>query len=410
MKRLFELAVIGGGPAGMMAAIAAGKKVCLIEKNQALGQKFLLTGKGRCNLTNIKEIPEFIDQFGQKGRFLYSALTKFSNQDLISFLSNRGIKTKVERGGRVFPENDQAGTILNCLKQELARKKVTIVYNFSVKKLTSQTNLFKISSQDKEVVLAKKVVLATGGKSYPATGSTGDGYFLAKKLGHKIAPLQPALAALIVRNPEIRSLAGLSLKNVQLNISAEQTKLVSFFGEMLFTHQGISGPIVLKSSKQVFQAIKQGKQIVAAIDLKPALNEKILKQRIYREIKKAPKKEYQSLLKTLLPKLLINLAIEKTAIEQHRKNGSLTKQEVLRLRQFLKSFSFEIHQVAPIETAIVTSGGVDVSQIDSRTMESKLVPGLFFAGEIIALDGPTGGFNLQKAFSTGYLAGQSAKI
>ena len=395
----------------MMAAIAAAKeslRVAILERNASLGKKLLLTGKGRCNFTTTNEIDEIVDAFGKKGKFLYPALNRFSNYDLIDFFNQRGVVTKVERGKRVFPENDRALTILNCLKAEVKRRKISIVYNFRAVKVTFQDKFLQITCQSGRKITTQNLIIATGGKSYPETGSTGDGYRLAAALGHKINPLTPALAPLFIKNQDIRLLAGLSLKNVRLSIKAGGKEVISLFGEMLFTHQGISGPIVLETSKEVYLQLRKKQKVEAIIDLKPALDEKTLKTRIYRDIHQLPKKEVKALLKGLLPRLLIPLAIKKTRIDGHRQNSLLTKEEVLRLIDFLKNFAFQIDGVAPLKEAIVTSGGVDISQIDPRTMESKLVRNLFFAGEIIDLDGPTGGYNLQKAFSTGWLAGSSA--
>ena len=407
---VYDVGVIGGGPAGMMAAIAAGQKkgrVVLLERNRSLGKKLLLTGNGRCNLTNTRPIPEIVKGFGKKGKFLYSALTKFSNQDLISFFEERGVKTKVERGQRVFPVSDKSQTILACLSKELKKNKVKIIYNFRVTKLKKEPEGFALFNEKKEVIRAKRIVLATGGKSYPQTGSTGDGYRLAKNLGHQIIPLKPALTGLIVKNKRVRSLAGLSLKNVQLSFKTTDKVLLSLFGEMLFTHQGISGPIVLQSSKTVYESLTKKEKVTAFLDLKPALDKNQLKKRIFREIHKMPKKQFRGLLKTLLPKSLIHFTSQTIGVDEKILNANLITKEVQRLIEFLKEFSFSIDAVEPFSTAIVTSGGIDVDQMDSRNMESKIVPDLHFAGEIIALDGPTGGYNLQKAFSTGYLAGFS---
>ena len=284
--KIYDVGVIGGGPAGMMAAISAGqrdKSVVLLERNESLGKKLLLTGKGRCNFTNNKPIPQIVAAFGKKGRFLYSALTKFSNQDLIAFFEKRGIKTKIERGQRVFPQSDQSQTILDCLAAELKKNKVKILHDFRVIKIRKR-NEFTLFSEKGKSVKAIKIILATGGKSYPQTGSTGDGYRLAKDLGHRIIPLKPALAGLIVHNRKIRNLAGLSLKNIQLTFKTKANIITSLFGEMLFTHQGISGPVVLLASKTIYEALGKKEKIIASIDLKPALNKNQLKKRIYREI------------------------------------------------------------------------------------------------------------------------------
>lgn len=405
-----DVVVIGGGPAGMMAGISAGQrkiKVTLLERNGSLGRKLLLTGKGRCNLTNNTSIPKLVEAFGKKGGFLYSALTKFSNQDLISFFEEGGVETKVERGQRVFPKSNKSQTILDCLSKELKKSNVELVYNYRVTRIKREAGGFTIFNEKKKTIRAKRIVLATGGKSYPQTGSTGDGYRLAKNLGHQITPLKPALTGLIVKDKTIRGLAGLSLKNVQLSFKTGDKVLISLFGEMLFTHQGISGPIVLESSKTVYEALAKKEKVGAFLDLKTALDENQLKERIFREIHKMPKKQFKGLLRTLLPLLLIPFTSQTIGIDEKTINAHLTTEEVQRLINFLKEFSFSIDATAPFSTAIVTSGGVAVDQIDSRSMESKIVPNLYFSGEVIALDGPTGGYNLQKAFSTGWLSGLS---
>ena len=409
MNDIFDVAIIGGGPAGMMAGISAKNnqnKICLLEKNNFLGKKLLLTGKGRCNLTTSKETLQIINAFGKKGKFLYGALTRFSNQELMRFFEERKVKLKIERGGRVFPKSDQAVDILNCLKNELQKKNVQVYFKFNAGKVVFRDNLFKIMS-DSRTISAKKLIIATGGKSYPLTGSTGDGYKFAKSFGHKIIKPSPALVSLIVNNEEINSLAGLSLKKINLSFLTKDQVFSKEFGEMLFTHQGISGPIVLKSSQKIYEQLNKKNKVFAQIDLKPALDKTLLKKRIHREIQKAPKKKYQSLLKTLLPRLLIAHALRKTRINKNQKNSLLSKNQINNLIDFLKKISFKITKTAPLKTAIVTYGGVNVNEIDSKTMQSKIKPDLFFSGEIIALIGPTGGYNLQKAFSTGWVAGKS---
>ncbi len=409
MNNIFDVAIIGGGPAGMMAGISAKNsenKVCILEKNSSLGRKLLLTGKGRCNFTTSKEIPEIVEAFGNQGKFLYGALTKFSNKDLINFFENRKVKTKIERGSRVFPESNKSITILKCLENELKKKKVNLYFNFNVEIIAKKSNYFYISSKS-QTIKANKIIIATGGKSYPETGSTGDGYKFARILGHKIIKAKPALVGLVVKNKSINSLAGLSLKNISIYFSTDSKPFIKEFGEMLFTHKGISGPCVLRTSKDVYENLKNQKKVFAKIDLKPSLDQKQLKQRIHREISKSPKKEYQSLLKTLLPRLLINYAIYKTSINKHKKTSQLNKSEIQKLIEFLKDLRFKIHAVEPLEKAIVTNGGIDINEIDSKNMQSKKVKNLFFAGEIISLVGPTGGYNLQKAFSTGWIAGKS---
>ncbi len=395
----------------MMSAISASQysnSVYLLEKNESLGSKLLLTGKGRCNFTSAKSIPDIVESFGKKGRFLYSAFTRFSNQDLINFFAKNGVKSKTERGQRVFPVSDKAEDIVNCLQKQLHLNKVKFIISFPVKNIFLRKDYFLVKSTEGRSLQTKRVVIATGGLSYPATGSTGDGYTLAKKLGHQIILPMPALVALFSGNKDVRSLAGLSLKNVSLSFFRENILLTSEFGEMLFTHSGISGPIVLSQSKKIAQRLADKEIITAVIDFKPALSGKELQTRIYRDIHSMPKKEFQTLLSGLVPKSLMPVLLKNTGIDKHIQNSLLSKENIENIVRFLKSYSFFISATAPIETAIVTAGGIPINEIDQRTMESKIVPGLYFAGEIIAVDGPTGGYNLQKAFSTGWLAGKSA--
>lgn len=412
MNKLFDVVVIGAGPAGMMAAIAAkndNNNVCVLEKNHSPGKKLLISGKGRCNVTTSKDIHDIVKAFGKNGGFLYGALTQFSNQDVMQFFESRRVKLKVERGDRVFPVTNKSITILNCLVNELNKKKVEVYYNFDVKKVTKSNDLFQITS-NKETITSKKLIISTGGKSYPETGSTGDGYILAKHFGHTIVNPIPALVPLIIKDNSINNLAGLSLKNIEISFSTNNKIFAKEFGEMLFTHIGISGPIVLKLSKSVYQELEKGNKVFTNIDLKPKLDEVILRKRIIREIQLAPKKEYQSLLATLLPKLLIMYTINSTKINKHQQSSTLTKEQISNLITFLKHFNFEINGVESFSNAIVTHGGIDIDEIERKTMESTIIPGLYFAGEIICLDGLTGGFNMQKAFSTGFVAGKSASL
>ncbi len=396
----------------MMAAISAAeinKNICLLERNEELGKKLLMTGKERCNLTSSKTIREIVEAFGPpRSHFLFSSFSQFSNEDIIKFFEKRGVKTKIERGDRVFPADDRSESVLACLEKELRKSQVRIEYNFRVKKVTRDGKFFQIESETGDLITTENVIIATGGRSYPATGSTGDGYEIAKSLGHTINKLKPALVAMVVTDPELRALSGLALKNIELSFWASDQLIDSYFGEMLFTHFGISGPVVLTASKKIYEVLEKGVQVRAEIDLKPALDEDKLYRRLQREMETIGKKEYHSLLETLLPKSLIEYAIKKTEIDAHYRIGSLTREQKTSIVNFLKNFSFLISATMPIETGIVTAGGVEINEINGKTMESKLIPHLYFAGEIIDLPGPTGGYNLTKAFSTGYVAGRSA--
>lgn len=412
MNYKYDVAIIGAGPAGMMAGFSAKNtlnKVCILEKNSSAGKKLLISGKGRCNVTTSKDIREIVNAFGKNGKFLYGALTRFSNIDLINFFETRGVKLKEERGMRMFPVSDKSETILNCLLSELNKKGVDIIYNFPTSAVKKTDNGFQVLQKEKTII-CNKLIIATGGKSYPETGSTGDGYIFAKSLGHSIIQPIPALTPLLGGNKDLWSLAGLSLKNVELSFSVNGKTFSKEFGEMLFTHKGISGPIVLKLSRGVYEQLAMGYEVWANIDLKPKLDKIMLRQRIHNELIETPKKEYQSLLKTLLPKLLIAYAIKITGIDKHKQSSTLNKQEITTMVNFLKYFRFEITAVESIKRAIVTHGGVPIDEINSANMMSNIVPGLYFAGEVICLDGPTGGFNMQKAFSTGHLAGLSASV
>lgn len=408
----YDVAVIGGGPAGMMAAIQAAKtqRVVLLEKNESLGKKLLITGKGRCNLTNSCDIRDIVEAFGKEGKFLYGALSRFSNKDIIQFFEDNGLETKIERGNRVFPCSDRSNDVLETLTEALKTAKVDILYGFTTKGARISKSVFEIESTDRKTVEADKLIIATGGKTLQVTGSTGDGYEFAKSFGHTLNKLYPALVPMFVNDEDVNSLAGLSLKNVELKFySNEENKpFIKKFGQMLFTHVGISGPIVLDMSNYVAKMLEESKQIIASIDLKPALSEKKLLNRINREIKKSPKLEYKSLLKLLLPKSIIEIIMTRSQIDERFRIIDLTRRQKMRLVKILKEFRFNIDSVAPIEKGIVTDGGVELDEINSRTMESKIVPGLYFAGEILDLNGPTGGYNLQCAWSTGWLAGTSS--
>lgn len=405
------VAVIGGGAAGLMASYQAGAKgakVFLFERNRNLGRKILISGKGRCNLTNIKDIEEFITSFSPHGKFLYSSLMQFSNLQLINFFERRGLKTKVERGGRVFPESDRSQDIVRVLKEAALEAGVYIKYNTRVKELiVKEQKVVGIRFYDTDdVFYCDKVIVATGGLSYPATGSTGDGFELARQVGHKITPLRPALVPLIAKEPWIKELQGLSLKNVELSMILEGKKISKEFGEMLFTHYGISGPIVLTLSRDIVDLIGN-KTLIASIDLKPALDEKKLDERLLRDFTKNKNKIFKNALGDLLPKTLIPVFVNYCNVDPEKDVNQISRVERKRILNSLKDFRITIVGCRKHE-AIVTKGGISLREISPTTMESKIIKGLYFAGEVLDVDGVTGGYNLQAAFSTGFLAGMSA--
>jgi len=408
MNNKLKIAVIGSGPAGMMSAIQASDKnseVFLFEKNSRLGKKLLITGKGRCNITNQEsDIKKFIQAFGKNSKFLFSAFAQFFNEDLLNFFREKGLEFNYERGGRVFPKSNSAHDVLDILKSYLKEAKVEIQINKELKDIQVQNNHFVLKFADSEFI-ADKVIIATGGKSYPGTGSSGEVFEIIKKLGHKIIELKPSLVPILVKEAWINDLEGLSLKNVEAKI-IKNSKIIEFrFGEMLFTDRGVSGPIILSLSKYICR--EDFFNLFLSIDLKPALNSEQLTQRIRREMNEQ-NIIYKNLLKLLLPSKLIPVFLKLGDIDENKKIKHLNKKEINNLIDLLKNFRFTILGLDNFTQAIITSGGIDIKQINPQTMESKLIPGLFFAGEVIDLDAETGGYNLQSAFSTGYVAGRSA--
>ena len=405
-----KVLVIGAGPAGMMAAGAAaenGADVVIVEKNQRVGRKLAITGKGRCNITNFCDNETFIAHVTANPRFLYSAINRFSCYDTVAFFEDRGLATKVERGNRVFPVSDKAQDVVDTLYEYLTELGIQIVHQ-EVKGLLIENGTVKgVRLQDRDL-LADKVIVTCGGMSYRATGSTGDGYTFAKSAGHTITPLLPSLVPLTAEDEDIPELQGLSLKNVRLSVIDNTTdkEVYSDMGEMLFTHFGISGPLVLSASAHM-RAMSPGRY-TAAIDLKPALDEYTLDKRILRDFAEFANKDIINSLGKLLPKKLIPIIIDRAGIAQHTKCNTVTASQRQSLLSQIKHFSVKIHAFRPINEAIVTHGGVDVKDIDPRSMESKLISGLYFAGEVLDLDAYTGGFNLQIAYCTGRLAGESA--
>jgi len=402
-----RLVIIGGGPAGMMAGGTAGSRgleVLLIEKNRTLGRKLLLTGKGRCNFTNDTDLQGLIDNIPVNGRFLYSAFSKFSNKDLIRFFNDLGVRTKVERGGRVFPESDRAEDILKALERYIRDNNVRVIHGEVKRVLKEDNRVLGVILSDGRFIASDSVIIATGGLSYPQTGSTGDGYRFARELGHSIVPPKPSLVPLEIEEPWVSDLQGLTLKNVSIKVFDQFGKEVyTDLGEMLFTHFGISGPIVLSASSHMRDIDKNRYRIV--IDLKPGLTEEALDRRVQRDFEKYSRRYFINSLGELLPRSLIPVVVELSGIPRDKYVNQISREERRILVKLLKGLNLTVSRFRPIEEAIVTSGGVNVSEINPSTMESKLVKGLFFAGEVIDVDGYTGGFNLQIAFSTGYVAG-----
>ena len=413
-----KVIVVGGGPAGMMAAITAaenGKEVLIIEKMPSFGKKLLITGKGRCNITSSLYMSEFIKNTPGNGKFLYSAFQNYTNKDIIEFLHRQGLEVKEERGNRVFPVTDKSSDVLDCFLKRMDELKIKYKLHTKVEKILVKENQVIAIRTDKEIIQTSNVILATGGKSYPLTGSTGDGYRIASELGHKIVKVKPSLVPLeVYEKEECKKMQGLSLRNVSIKlVDVNKNKTIyEDFGEMLFTHFGISGPIILSSSahlvryKDIDNLLKD-KKIVIKIDLKPALTDEQLDERILRDFKEFKNKQFKHSLDKLLPQKLIPVFIEKSEIETEKRVNEITREERNKKVNLLKDFEITIKNFRPVEEAIITSGGIDTKEINPKTMESKLIKGLYFAGEIIDVDSYTGGFNLQIAYSTGYTAGIS---
>ena len=418
-----KLVVVGAGASGLMAAGKAaveGADVNLIEKMNQPGKKLGITGKGRCNITNISGIRDFIEHFGENGKFLRQAFSFFFNTELIDFFSELGVPSVSERGGRVFPATNNAADIVTALTGW--NKKSGVLINTSVKagKLIIENNrvkgLMATSSREKsrqkhtieKIIEADAVIIATGGASYPGTGSTGDGYILAESAGHHITPVRPALVPIETEGDVATRLEGLSLKNINVSVWINDRKLTEKFGEMIFTGTGLSGPVILTLSKICVDAINSGNRVMLSIDLKPALDHKALDQRLIRDIGNSSAKSVKNMLKGLLPERLVTICAEEVNLDPDKKANQLTSSERKKLRLWLKDFRFEASGYRPLNEAIITAGGVDIKQIDPRTMESRIIKGLYFAGEVIDVDADTGGYNLQAAFSTGWLAGKSA--
>lgn len=408
----YDLIVIGGGPAGIMAAARAaelGSKVLLLEKNSELGIKLLISGKGRCNITNADfNIKSFSQKFGKNGRFLVPSLYKFGVKQTMEFFEKRGVSLKTERGNRVFPKSDKSQDVLNVLLKYL--EKVEVKTNSPVKNIVCKNNeIEKIVLKNKSEFSAQKYIIATGGKSYPVTGSTGDAYVWLEKMGHKIVTPRPALSPVLCKESWIKDLQGLSLKNVEISVYQNKKKKDSRFGEALFTSNGMSGPIILNLSKIIGKLLEKG-SVDLQIDFKPGLNFKTLDKRVQKDFKEFDKKIFKNSLDLLLPKKLIPVIIKLSLINPEKQVNSITKQERIKLIHLLKELKLEVEKLEGFKKAIVTSGGVDLKEVNSQTMGSRIIKNLYFAGEILDLDGPTGGYNLQVCWSTGFVAGSCFKV
>lgn len=411
-KKEYDLIVIGAGPAGLMAAGQAAlcsRSTLLLEKMERPGCKLRITGKGRCNITNVIGREEFISHFGPNGVFLRQAFHRFFKDELITFFDSIGVSTVVERGGRVFPESGDAEALTEQLVMWAQRSGAVLRTHTAVQRiLTTNSQVEGVETRRGEIIHASCVILATGGASYSSTGSSGDGYHIAEEIGHSIQSLRPALVPIRTRDSKVRKLQGLSLRNVRVDILANGEKTKEAFGEMMFTHFGLSGPVILTMSGTIVDLLNAGKRVEISIDLKPALDEKQLDDRLLREFDAHGKTHFQNILKELLPSKMIPVCITDVGIPAHKPCHQINQVERNRLRSWLKDLRFEVSGHLPLEAAMITQGGVALDEVDPRSMESLLVKGLFFAGEVLDLAADTGGFNLQAAFSTGWLAGRHA--
>lgn len=409
--------VVGGGPAGMMAALTAAESGCqvtLYEQNEKLGKKLFITGKGRCNLTNACDTEDLFKNITRNSKFMYSAIYSYDNFRVMDFFEGHGMKVKTERGNRVFPVSDHSSDVIAALKRALEQSGVRVVLNTRIRRLLTQTDETAEGKRITGVLLADgrkeaadAVILATGGCSYSSTGSTGDGYHFAKDLGHTIVECHPSLVPFTAKEDYVRELMGLSLKNVTVTISDGKKRLFSDFGEMLFTHFGVSGPLILSASSLVNDAIIK-RNLQMEIDLKPALSEEQLDKRIIRDFEEGWNKQFSNAITKLYPSKLVPVMVELSGIPQEKKVNEITREERLRLIACTKHFPVTLTGLRGFEEAIITRGGVSTKEVNPSTMESKLIPGLYFAGELLDVDALTGGFNLQVAWSSGYLAGLSA--
>jgi len=404
--------IVGGGAAGMLAGIFAarnGHNVSIFEKNEKLGKKLFITGKGRCNLTNAGDNEELLNSVVTNKKFMYSSFNGFSNYDTMGFFGELGLEIKVERGNRVFPESDKSSDVLSCLAKELNKLNVKIIYNAAITDVSAPNGCFKsVKTSKGQVVEGDSLIVATGGNSYQLTGSTGDGYKFAKSLGHKVTDILPALVPFNTKEEWVKELQGLSLRNVNVTVYDGDKEIYSDFGELLFTHFGVSGPTVLSASSFVAKNMKS-KAIKMVIDLKPALSFEQLDDRILRDFEEEKNKQFKNSLDKLFPKKLIPVVIELSKIQENKKVNEISRDERQNLARLIKNFEFTLLGLRGFNEAIITQGGVDVKEINPSTMESKLVKNVYFTGEVLDVDAVTGGFNLQVAWSTAYAAAQNIK-
>lgn len=409
----YDVIIIGAGPAGMMAAIRAaesGAKAALFEKNKQLGRKLILSGQGRCNLTNVNDLADSLKCFSKTGNFLRDAFAGFFNRELMEFFEKRGVSLKVERQNRVFPESDKAYDILEALQQELKRLNVKVfcsapAYNI----LVENGSVSGVLLEDRETIKTKKVILATGGVSYQDTGSSGDGLKIARKAGHKITDLRAGLVPLVTGENWVKDLQGLALKNIRFFVYADgKERFESDIGELMFTHFGISGPLILNLSSEISDFLHDKKEVAVYIDLKPALSQSVLEKRLLEDIRINGRMDLKNMLRDYLPQRLVEAFMHLLSLDEKIPANQLSKEGRTGLIRLFKKLPVKIERTLHIEEAMVTKGGVSVKEINPKTMESRLIKGLYFAGEIIDVDAVTGGYNLQAAFSTGYLAGESA--
>ena len=409
----FDVIVVGAGPAGLLAAGSAageGKRVLVLEKMRQEGRKLLITGKGRCNITNDAEPGEFIRHVYPNGRFLRSAIGHFFSDDILGLLHRYGVETTLERGGRYFPASNKSADVLSALLKWMSELKVEIRCGERVEKLIIADQGIRGVQSNGKTIMAEKVILATGGKSYPATGSNGEGYELARTAGHTITRVRPALVPIECDGDIARKLQGLTLKNVRASVWVDGKKQGEDFGEMIFTHFGLSGPIILTLSRIVVDALHDKSKVEVSLDLKPALDDQKLDARLLRDLDEFGKKRVSNLFRNWVPSSLVPVFMETLGIDPEKEGHQVSSKERNRIRKLLKDFRFTISGHRSFKEAIITAGGIPTGEISPKTMESKLVTGLFFAGEIIDLDAETGGYNLQIAYSTGWLAGKSESI